>query len=827
MKKRILYMIGNSHIDPVWFWDWDEGMQEVKATFRSALDRLNEYPEMKFTSTSCAFLEWIETIAPQMFEEIRQRVKEGRWELTGGWFLEPDCILPGGEAFVRQGLYAQRYLKEKFGVTARTGSNVDSFGHNPVLPQILKKSGMQEYVFMRPRLDTPVFVWESADGSRVNAISLPSEYTTWFYDQTKEAVTMADEAAKRQGLSRMACCFGVGNHGGGPTKKNVEAVCRLREEMPDKELAFGSFKEFFDSLSEEDIKALPVRKDFFDRVNTGCYLMDSRLKKNNRKAEQRLLQMDAMVSMDRMFTGREIKASFKKEQMMLWKTLLFNQFHDTLGGTTIKPARDEAIMHFFKVQAEAKRLWVLSIQHMLSQMDTQGEGFPLILFNPSGKEWNDPVSVEINWFCKDGLVLLGPDGGEVPYQRVHTQAKVRNYNIGGRRGIVFDAKIPAYGFAVYRTLIGESSLCDDSRESGGPWLLGAGAKNQDPVVLENEKLRAVFNKEGYLCSLYEKETSYEALSAPAAFPLWKDERDAWGGIQGRPFEDSGEKLSFESLQLVEEGSHRKVVRAIYRLYGSVLKQDYILYHNASELEVRNHLFFDREWHQLLMEIPLKQSHTRVFRESAYGIYRDEAYFGKEGCMQRFLDVTEEGAGLCVANDAKYAYVLNKDPETGSVSVSLPLARSGIYAQGNGVDWYNPSEGYEYTDMGKQEFTFLLRPHGKALKAGEYYRQAERCAKPILYTTDHCHPGKRSESIWGGLVIPQSNVETGCVKAAEDGDGLILRLLETEGLKTQGEITLNGINYSYRINGYEILTLRIDAKGCKRVNLLEWEDETDG
>ena len=115
MKKRILYMIGNSHIDPVWFWDWDEGMQEVKATFRSALDRLNEYPEMKFTSTSSAFLEWIEAIAPQMFEEIRQRIKEGRWELTGGWFLEPDCILPGGEAFVRQGLYAQRYLKENSG----------------------------------------------------------------------------------------------------------------------------------------------------------------------------------------------------------------------------------------------------------------------------------------------------------------------------------------------------------------------------------------------------------------------------------------------------------------------------------------------------------------------------------------------------------------------------------------------------------------------------------------------------------------------------------------------------------------------------------------
>ena len=195
-----LYMIGNSHIDPVWFWTWEEGMQEVKATLSSALDRMEEYPEFRFTCSSTAFLEWIERIDPELFSRLKERIQEGRMELVGGWFIEPDCLLPCGEAFVRQGLYGQRYFQEKFGVTCRTGSNVDSFGHNSMLPQILKKSGMDEYVFMRPRLDTPVFVWESKDGSQVNAISLPSEYTTWFYEPTKEAVEMADEAAKKAEL---------------------------------------------------------------------------------------------------------------------------------------------------------------------------------------------------------------------------------------------------------------------------------------------------------------------------------------------------------------------------------------------------------------------------------------------------------------------------------------------------------------------------------------------------------------------------------------------------------------------------------------------------
>ena len=149
-KEKTMYMIGNAHIDPVWLWNWQEGWQEVKATFRSALDRMKEYEDFIFTGSSAAFYEWVEENEPAMFEEIRERVKEGRWVIVGGWWIQPDCNVPCGESYVRQGLYAQRYFKEKFGVTAHTGYNVDSFGHNGMLPQILKKSGMDNYVFMRP-----------------------------------------------------------------------------------------------------------------------------------------------------------------------------------------------------------------------------------------------------------------------------------------------------------------------------------------------------------------------------------------------------------------------------------------------------------------------------------------------------------------------------------------------------------------------------------------------------------------------------------------------------------------------------------------------------
>ena len=232
-KKKTLYMIGNAHLDIVWLWQWQEGCQEVKATFRSALDRMKEYDDFFFTSSSAAHYEWVEENEPAMFEEIRERVKEGRWVIVGGWWMQPDCNAPGGESFVRQGLYGQRYFREKLGVTAHTGYNVDSFGHNGMLPQILKKQGMDNYVFMRPGrhekgIESELFEWASNDGSRVTAFRIPFEYCTW-PDELKEHVLRCAGEIKGEEGSIM-CFYGVGNHGGGPTKRNIESIRELDKE---------------------------------------------------------------------------------------------------------------------------------------------------------------------------------------------------------------------------------------------------------------------------------------------------------------------------------------------------------------------------------------------------------------------------------------------------------------------------------------------------------------------------------------------------------------------------------------------------------------------
>jgi alpha-mannosidase len=384
--KKVLYMIGNSHIDPVWLWTWEEGMQEVKATFASALERMNEYEDYIFTSTSAAFFKWIEKTVPEMFEEIKKRVAEGRWDLTGGWFIEPDCILPCGESFVRQGLYSQRYFKEKFGKACSIGSNVDSFGHGPTLPQILKKSGMESYIFMRPRLDTPLFVWESDDGSLVNAINLPAEYTTWFHGPTVKNIEQTLERTPEWPI--MPCCYGVGNHGGGPTKENIESIISLKNSFPDTTLEFSIFSRFLKDLNKEKLTTI---KGPFEKFNTGCYSVDSQMKKMNRMAENRLIQADAVMSM-----AASVKDSWMLEtgkMQELWETVLFNQFHDTLGGTSIKSARDEAVLQLSSACAQAGYIKALAVQNVANSYDTRGEGFPLFLFNLSGIPYERHVTL--------------------------------------------------------------------------------------------------------------------------------------------------------------------------------------------------------------------------------------------------------------------------------------------------------------------------------------------------------------------------------------------------------------------------------------------------
>ncbi len=824
MEKKLLYMIGNSHIDPVWFWNWEEGMQEVKATYASALERMKEFDDFKFTSTSTAFFEWIEHLLPEMFEEIKKRVAEGRWEITGGWFIEPDCALPCGESFVRQSLYGQRYLKSRFGKICKIGSNVDSFGHNHVLPQILKKSGMDAYVFMRPRLDTPVFRWESEDGSQVNAISLPAEYTTWFHDPTVKNIQNTLERTK--GYDRMVCCYGVGNHGGGPTIENIRSILKLQEEWEDTELRFSSYTEF---LADSDFAQFPVIKGVFEKVNEGCYSIDSAFKQRHRLAEQRLMDADRLMSMVRGVHGLMMRQTEEIER--LWKVVLFNEFHDTLGGTTIPSAREEGLMQLGGVCARAGEIKALAIQQLVNGFDTRGEGFPLYLFHTGSTAWEDYVEVELEWFCQSPLKLLDLDGTEIPYQRIHTDAKVRHTTLGGRRRFVFRASIPPYGFVQYRVVKEEPSLAVNPQME---------IQNRDCSKLENPYLLARFDTEtGALCSLVDKQTGYDALQGASSWRLYLDERDAWGGLQGRRYEDRNADFRLESIEKVESGTIREVIRVRLSCEDTRIEQLYYLGAEEKELRVENRVCFNHRWSLLKLAYPTGSEAVHTRAESAYGTLYRKIEDTAEYYMHRFLDASDaSGRGLAIANDSKYAFNMTDG------RVQITAARSAIYAQGSSPDWYNEAETYQYTDIGPQTFWLVLKPHGAALAAHELYDLADKINGGPEYLADSAHPaagGAEVSDERSGTPLHEEapeqrrcsllhaeapNVRVMMVKKAEDDDGYILRLLETDGEDTRTGLGFLGKRQSIQIGHHEIATYHVSSDGAswEKVNLIEWKEE---
>ena len=294
------YLIGNAHLDPVWQWCVSEGLSLVKSTFRSALDRMNEFPDYKFTSACASYYKWIKLNEPEMFEEIKQRIEEGRWGVVGAMWVQPDCNIPSGEAFCRHLLYSQKFFLENFGKTAKTGYNVDSFGHNGMLPQIFKKSGIDNYVYMRPNREEEktslpeknFHLWQSPDGSCVKAYRIPDGYGGSIPDERVEYYK-----AKTQ---PQMIFYGVGNHGGGPTKEHLRQAESL---VKDPAFKYAVPDEYFD---ETDCTDIPVVSEDLQHHASGCYSANSKVKEANRRAEYELVNAEKFDVLANLLTGSSL-----------------------------------------------------------------------------------------------------------------------------------------------------------------------------------------------------------------------------------------------------------------------------------------------------------------------------------------------------------------------------------------------------------------------------------------------------------------------------------------------------------------------------------------
>jgi alpha-mannosidase len=738
-------MIGNAHIDPVWLWRCEEGCHEVMASYRSALDRMKEDADFTFSASSAAFYAWVEQISPAMFEEIRERVREGRWEIVGGWWVEPDCNIPHGESFVRHGLYSQRYFKDKFGVIARVGYNVDSFGHAASLPQILKKSGMDYYIFMRPSrqekgLPGLLFWWEGDDGSRVLTYRLPYEYASRPSELDKHIRRCVQEL--RPPFTDLMCFYGVGNHGGGPTKQNLASIRRLDAEPEMPRLAFSTTEKYFAAV-EAQSAALPVVHEEFQHHASGTYAAHSGIKAWNRRAERQLMTAEKFAALAATYTG----TAYPREELgRAWRQVLFNQFHDILAGTSLESAYDDARDALGEAMAIAARAQNMATQSLAWNiiLPWEEDTVPVVVFNPHAWPSRAVVDMEYGILAED-RALVDDQGAAVPFQRTQSEATVRR-----RDRLNFIADLPPLGYRVYRvvkrppdprgslaatTTVAPTAVAPEPDAQSGV-APAAGLPADVPFVsagtnrLESDRFRLLFDPEtGYISSLFDKAADVEVFAGPAAVPaVIEDRSDTWSHNVWS-FRDVVDRFTVTSMQPVTTGPVKAVMRVVSECGRSRIVQDFTLYAGLDHVDV----FVTVDWHEqfkvLKLKFPINVHFHAATSQIPYGHITRETN-GEEQPGGAWLDVSgisrisDEPYGVSLLNDSKHSYDVHIR------EIGLTVLRSPIYAHHDPMI-PEPGQLYSYMDQGMHRFRYALYPHtGNWQDAGTVRRSAEVNAGPV-------------------------------------------------------------------------------------------------
>ncbi len=809
-----VHMIGNAHIDPVWLWTLSEGRAEVLSTYRTAIALIEAYDGYIFTSGGAVTYLWAAEDDPVLFEAIRQAVARGRWALVNGWWLQPDCNIPSGESFARHALYGQRYLQSRFGRRARVGYNVDSFGHAGTLPQLLKLAGLDYYVFFRPdprekELPKGPFWWEAPDGTRVLACRPPLHYGSPGDVDMAQRIQAAAQGAP-DGFPVVMCFYGVGNHGGGPTRRSIQAILDAMHSDIAARPIFSSPQHFFEQAAQHT-PTWPVVRDELQHHSRGCYTALSRVKRENRLAEHALARAERFAALAHVLCGTPNQQEALREA---WQGVLFNQFHDILAGTCIRDGYKEVWSAYEAAQCAATRVQEVALQALGARINVADRASASLIWNPSPWERTDNVrlSMRLGGWRHDfegrrypgQPVVVDNDGQPIACQLVGVELDYNTYIAHLEARLT----VPALGARVlYVTL----------PETAPP------SRDPQPVyadTLENGIYRVRIDPDsGWLTGIRDLEHDCEFLAGPANVPLILDDpSDTWSHDVSSFRDVVGRFVALGPAELVHQGPVCRTLRVRMGWGDSRIVQDITLYPGARAIDVTMTVDWHEQHKMLKIAFPLALQNAHVTASAPYGHIARRANGEEEPC-QAWVDLGGQmragQGGLCLVNDSKYGYdALDNE-------LRLSILRSPIYA------FHRPRRvflgvTYHYTDQGAQVVRYRLLPHLGPWQTVNPARHDQELHEPLIAQPVNPHRGTWQE---GSLlrVAPEGVVLT-TLKVGEDGERLIARGYETIGEAAQINITSDilGCRWSYNCRPHEIWTLALPLQGGDAIplNLLE-------
>jgi alpha-mannosidase len=797
-------MIGNAHIDAVWLWPWHEAMSVVLSTFHSALDRMNEDPDVTMTTSSSQFYEWVAQTDPDMLAQIKKRVQEGRWDVVNGWWVEPDVNIPNGEALARQGLYGQEVLQQYFGKTATVGYNPDSFGHTGNLPQILKLEGMNDYVFMRPGVQEKsipehLFWWQGVDGTRALTFRILFSYadgSNSVEPLTKRSIAELSTQHDRDVMG----FFGLGDHGGGPTKLNMASIKQVQTEPGAPKMIYSTPDRYFAEMRARiDSLTVPVVDDDLQHHSVGCYTAVASIKKENRESEATLAEGEKISEVASVAWGGHYP---KHDFTEAWKRVLFLQFHDDLAGTALPEQYKWATDAEGRAVDVAQQAIDINTERLAWQVPTTDpDSTYLFVFNPHA--WATTQDIEYDLSMREGTPTSVTDyaGNAIPFQ--WTQATTT----AGRQRLVAEVKLPPFGYQQIRIT------------RTAPAAAPASPIKADDHSIENEHLKVTFAADGTM-AIFDKDANHDVFKSGtgARAIVYDDPNDTWAH-NWVAYKDELGQFKLTSTKLLESGPLRAVLRVHSAWGNSTLTTDWILYAGSRNLQSRVSLDWHEHMKMLKFSYPVDVQNPKSTYEIAYGAIV-KATDNEENPGQRWIDVDGDHAGstygLAVINNAKYGYSVDGSDER------ISIARGAVFANHMPAKIL-PEKDYIWQDQGVQTFEVTLVPHAGVWQDTNIVHQAEEMMAPPVIIYQGIHPGSRplTDSF---LSVDAPDVVISAIKQAEDGDDTIVRLYETAGRESTAHVDLKFANAKWTgtFHPFEIKTIRINAKtsAISEVNILE-------
>jgi alpha-mannosidase len=844
-KTFTIHCAGHAHIDMNWMWGWHETVATTVDTFETVLKLMDEFPEFTYTQSQASVYEIVREYAPELLERIKKRISEGRWEVAASHWVEGDKNLASGESLCRHLLYTRRYLQELLGLKPEDVTidwSPDTFGHAHTIPSIDARGGVKHYYCCRTGDPNrpPVFWWKGPDGSKI----LVSREILWYNGEPRPASTRKLlEFHDKTGLREWMQVYGVGDHGGGPTRRDLRCIVDMNQWPIFPNVRFSTVKEFYAKL--EKAPNLPTLDQELNYEFSGCYTSQSSIKKSNRLGENLMSEADAAALLAFTATGRPYPA---EQLRKAWRDVLFSHFHDILPGSGVRATREYNAAMTQNVQARAGQVRTQSLRALAKAIDTgvggkfisigaslqpENESVALgagagraigdlsvsgevtdgpraaVIFNPSAWARTEMARVTV-WDMDTGpnprpmnerrFLARAADGSEVIAQAINSTSYWGHNFVD----LAFPATVGANGWTTYQVaeapgkpkprfaMTYEAGFALEDTAIGAPFQRvsatrageGGGSVNNAAaaIVLENDQVRVRFDQaSGGIVSYVVKATGQELAVPGETMAQLEYVVERTAGMTAWVIGDTIERreLKADRVDITQSGPHVATVRAKGHVGESTFTIEYELQAGSNAVSVS----IDANWLErgsnekgiprLQIRFPFALTKAKARYEIPYGSITREEIAGREVPALRWASLTGTLAGKTVScavlNDCKYGHAVD-----GS-TLRVNLVRSS----------FDPDP---LPEVGQQQARFAIVPFSGDASVADLMRVAGAFNQPLLSVVSDHHAGALPNNA-EALRCSADNVVVTQLKRSEDGDALIVRLLETAGTPTVAEINL--------------------------------------